>query len=187
MVASGVSEEEADALMREEIGSKLESIEKEIQEARGIEQWELMEAQQKFAAEPEIAERMHALRLIFFGEETMEDMSALEAAAPASMTSERFYSMMKEHMAVLEGAVKEAVAQTKAETPGQSLDERSSYFDLLMMRRLPAIQEEALAKVGLTDEEFRGSMVKFGNDPRVLQLVMASHARQEQMKASLRS
>lgn len=186
MVAGGMPEEEADATLREQIGAQLESLEKEIQAARGIGQWELMEAQQKYREDPEIAERLQALRVLFFGEESIPEWDAMEAAAPADMTQDKFLHIMKEHMAVLEAAVKDSVEQTKRETRGRNFEERSSYFDLLMMRKLPAIQEEALARIGLTDEQFRGSMIKFGNDPDVLQLVMMSQARQEQIKEGLK-
>ena len=49
-----------------------------------------------------------------------------------------------------------------------------------MSRRLDDIQEQALKAVKLTEDEFKGCMVKFGNERKIVELIMESQARQEE-------
>ena len=51
-----------------EIQEGLQTIELKLQEQYGIDQLKLMEAQNKYHEDPEIAELMNKLRLQFFGE-----------------------------------------------------------------------------------------------------------------------
>lgn len=51
-----------------EIQEGLQTIELKLQEQYGIDQFRLMEAQNKYQEDPEIAELMNKLRLQFFGE-----------------------------------------------------------------------------------------------------------------------
>jgi hypothetical protein len=54
-----------------------------------------------------------------------------------------------------------------------------------MGQRLGDIHESALRDIGLTESQFNGCMLKFGNDQRIVKMVMDSQARQEALKESI--
>jgi hypothetical protein len=51
-----------------------------------------------------------------------------------------------------------------------------------MAHRLNDIHESALRDIGLGDDEFKGCMVKFGSDRRLIELVVQSQQNQEALK-----
>jgi hypothetical protein len=51
-----------------------------------------------------------------------------------------------------------------------------------MSQRMENIQGQALKAIELTEDEFKGCMVKFGNERKIVLLIMESQARQEQLK-----
>lgn len=183
----------------------------QIQQSHGVDQYALMEAQSKHASDPEIQVLMGRLRMQFFGEEQMAELAEVEKAAPADMTSDKFYGVMKvsvgrclallieccavvrrcgiscfrvsadptyvcprnrphvptwpqKHMAVLEKAFRQALVETREVTPSATFDERVQYLEFLMAKRLEQIHEDALSEIGLSEEAFKGCMIKFGND-----------------------
>ena len=114
----------------------------------------------------------------------MEELRHMEQHVPDDMTADKFLGLMKKHMNLLEKHFEEAIKDTREQTPNATYDERVSYLDYVMSQRMQDIHTSALSVIGLSDNEFNGCMVKYGNDRRIIELVMQSQARQEQIKES---
>jgi hypothetical protein len=182
----GKPHEELNEQLQMEFMQQLQVIEAEIGERFGTNQAALMEAQDKFSSDPEIAALMLEMKKILFGEEQFNEIQEAERQAalnlPAHMTSESFYVVMEKHMAMLDKLFVEKLAEARKETPGANFVERSQYLDFLLQSKIEDVTKKFLREVNLTEPEFKACLIKFGNSRKIMELVMSSQMQQEQMK-----
>jgi hypothetical protein len=145
-----------------------------------------MEAQDKYASDPEIAELMLEMKRILFGEEQFNEIQEAERQAalnlPSHMTSEIFFTVMEKHMAMLDTLFDEKLKEARKETPGANFLERSQYLDFLLQSKIEDVTKKFLREVNLTEPEFKACLIKFGNSRKIMELVMSSQMEQEQKK-----
>jgi len=169
-----------------EFMQQLQVIEAEIGERFGTNQAALMEAQDKFSSDPEIAALMLEMKKILFGEEQFNEIQEAERQAalnlPDHMTADSFFTVMEKHMAMLDKLFVEKLAEARKETPGANFVERSQYLDFLLQSKIEDVTKKFLREVNLTEPEFKACLIKFGNSRKIMELVMGSQMQQEQMK-----
>ena len=83
----------------------LQVIEAEIQQKFGTNQQALMEAQERYKEEPDIAKLMLEMKMLLFGEQQFAEIQEAERQAslnmPTDMSPERFFALMQRHMSML--------------------------------------------------------------------------------------
>jgi len=182
----GKDEAEAGEILQGEFMEKLAAIEKEIGQRFGTNQAALMEAQDKYSADPEIAALMNKMKLLLFGEEQFNAIQEAEAAAaanmPKDMTAEKFAGVMRAHMAALDALFLEQLGEAKRETPNATKEERHRYLDYLLANKVDDVQAKFLREAKLSEDEFKACLIKFGNNRQIMELVMESQMRQEALK-----
>ena len=168
-------EEEVGAFMQE----RMESLDKSLHAKYKVTQKQLMEAQQKYSEDATVGALMRTLKQVVLGEEQAAMLEAMAKLAPADMTAEKFARVFREHTEFIEKKMAELFKRAAAETVGRTVEEKESYMQMLFQRSIETIQSTGLAKIGLTDDQFKGSMIKFGQDEKINAIMLASNERQQ--------
>lgn len=179
--ANDVDEEKVQAMLGA-VMEGVQEIEKEVQNAHGINQQQLMEAQEAYATDPEVRAAMTQLKEMFFGEGMEQE---IEEQVPEGMTADKFHELFKQHLRTVEEKIQEIVLQVKAQTRDSSTEQREAYFQMVVGRSMEEIMEGALAQTGLDDTSFRACMLKYQADPRFMTLIMESNQKQSGLRTLL--
>lgn len=180
--ARGASDEEAEEEGLGVMQARMQAMDLELQASHSVTQMELMEAQTAFADDAAVQRLMREVKCLIFGEEQTAAYEAMSAAAPAHMTASDFVPLFKKHLGFMEAKIAAFFAKAARDTAGASAEEKEAYMQFLLSRDIEALQAGALAASGLAEDAFKGCMIKFGQDARIVMAMNASHERQEAMR-----
>ncbi|RYY31230.1 hypothetical protein EON62_06495 [archaeon] len=82
-----MTDEESFMTYQKEVADGLKAIEEKVQSKFGVDQMDLLRAQNAYRDDPEVQEEMKRVRSVFFGEGDMP--SADEVEVPADMTADK--------------------------------------------------------------------------------------------------
>jgi hypothetical protein len=181
-MARNNSEEEIESKVAELMQDRMEALDKSLHAKYAVTQSQLMEAQHKYSEDATVGAMMRALKQLVLGEEQTAMFEAMSKLAPADMTADKFTRVFQEHSEFIEKKLGELFKRAAAETVGRSREEKDSYMQMLFQRSIDSIQSTGMAKLALTEDQFKGCMIKFGQDPRINAIMLASNERQESFR-----
>jgi hypothetical protein len=156
MVAAGLSPEEVEARSQTELQDGLAAVEEQIRESSNVDQQSVLLAQQEFMHDPLIKPLILELRSLFFGEEEVASQEALAASVPDALTLQAFLPSLSKHIAVIDQRFESIMRQAAADLPpSTSPFERNQYAEMLLMRELEGIMEDAVSASGLSKDHWQ--------------------------------
>jgi hypothetical protein len=184
LTARRESEEVIESKVMEMMQEQMEKLDNELHVKYQVTQAQLMEAQNTYSEDAVVGALMRTLKQLVLGEEQAAMFEAMAKMAPPDMTADKFVALFRIHSDFVEAKLGELFGRAAKETVGRSPEEKDSYMQMLFSRHIDQLQAAAQAKTGVSDEAFKGSMIKFGQDARVMQIMNASHERQDKMRVS---
>jgi hypothetical protein len=179
LASSGMSPEEVEGSVQGDIAEAVAAVEEEMTAAHGVEHFAVLQAQGEYGNDPDVQNLMKRLRVVFFGEAAL---AQFEAAVPPEVDSDAFFEIFSRQMATMDDAFRSTIAEVKRVTKSVPPADRETYLEYLLGQRLAALHGAAIRAAGLTEEQYGGCMIKYGNEPRVVELVMKSQMENERIK-----